>query len=67
MQYSLVSEDAFTELVILREKVAAVLDCIIDELNPHDQTLTYIASDYLSAMRETIQAMQKNMVTAPVA
>ena len=69
MEYSLVSEDAFIELSILREKIAVAINCIIydDGTGAHGQTLSYIAGDYLSEMRETIEAMQKNMVTAPVA
>jgi hypothetical protein len=69
MLYSMVSEDAFVELSILREKAAVALECIIhdDATCAHGQTLSYIASDYLSEMRETIQAMQKNMVTVPAA
>ena len=57
------TEDALTELSILRQKIEVVLACIIDDApNARDQTLTYIASDYLSAMGETIQAMQENPV-----
>ena len=54
-----ITEDALTELSILRQKIAVVLDCIIGDANAHDQTLTYIANDYLSAMGETIQAMRQ--------
>ncbi|MDR2688023.1 MAG: hypothetical protein LBB75_09740 [Oscillospiraceae bacterium] len=59
MLYSLVSEDAFIELSILREKAAVAINCTMDELSPRDQTLAYIASDYLSAMGKTIRDMQK--------
>jgi len=31
----------------------------------HIQTLAGIAGDYLSAMRETIQAMQESRIAAP--
>ena len=55
-----ITEDALTELSILRQKIEVVLDCIIGGANTHDQTLTYIAGDYLSAMGETIRAMQEN-------
>ena len=57
----LVTEDALEELSCLREKVAVVLSCIIDDLNAREQTLTYIASDYLGEMGEVIQAMEKGM------
>ena len=59
-----VTEDALDELCCLREKAEVALTCVID--NAEDrcvQTLTYIASDYLSAMGETIRAMQENSVT----
>ena len=59
-----ITEDALTELSCLREKIEVVLDCIIDDApNARDQTLTYIATDYLSAMRETIQTMQESKRT----
>ena len=69
MLYCLVPEEAFVELSILQEKAAVALDCIIcdDGTCARGQTLSYIAGDYLSEMRETIQAMQKNMLTAPAA
>ena len=57
-----ITEDALTELSILRSKIEVVLDCIVGNANAHDQTLTYIAGDYLSAMGETIQAMQKSQL-----
>jgi len=52
-----ITEDALTELSIMREKIVVVLDCIIGNANAHDQTLTYIANDYLITMGEMIQAM----------
>ena len=69
MVYSLVSEDALVELSILREKAATAIDCIIydDATCARGQTLSYIAGDYLSEMRETIEAMQKNMAAVPAA
>jgi len=54
-----ITEDALTELNILRTKIAVVLECIIGDANAHDQTLTYIANDYLTAMGEMIQTMLK--------
>ena len=56
-------EDTLTELSILRSKVAAVLDCIVDNANAREQTLTCIASDYLTEMDKMIQAMQKSTFT----
>ena len=53
-----VTEDALEELGILREKIKIVLECIIDDApNARDQTLTYIATDYLGEMGKMIQAM----------
>jgi len=52
-----VTEDALTELSILRSKIEAVLDCIVGGANTHDQTLTDIANDYLGEMGEMLQAM----------
>jgi len=54
-----ITEDALTELSIVRGKIEVVLDCIIGTANAHDQTLTYIATDYLTTMGEMIQAMQE--------
>jgi len=63
MIYSMVTDDAFTELSILREKASVALGCIRDDAKcPRDQTLTYIAGDYLSAMGEMIQIMQENRI-----
>jgi len=68
MLYCLVSDDAFLELFILLEKAGAALDCIAEDMNSsRDKTLSCIASDYITEMGETIQAMQKNMVAAPAA
>jgi len=68
MLYCLVSDDAFLELFILLEKAGAALDCITEDLScSRDKTLSCIASDYVTAMGETIQAMQKNMVILPAA
>ena len=66
MIYSMVSEDAFVELSILREKAAAVLSCITEvSKRAQEQTLADIASDYIHAIGETIQALQENRVTVP--
>jgi len=54
-----ITEDALTELSIIRDKIVVVLDCIIGNANAHDRTLTCIANDYLATMGEMIQAMQK--------
>jgi len=54
-----ITEDALTELNIIRTKIEVVLECIIGNANAHDQTLTCIANDYLIAMGEKIQAMLK--------
>jgi hypothetical protein len=60
------TEDAFTELTVLREKAEAVLRCIIEDPQcARHQTLTYIASDYLFAMGEMIRAMQDRKITVP--
>jgi len=53
-----IPEDALTELSILRDKIAVVLNCIIGNANAHDQTLLYIANDYLDEMGKMIQAMR---------
>ena len=67
MLYCLVSDMAFLELGVLLEKAGAALDCITEDINcSRDKTLSYIASDYITEMGETIQVMQKNIVTAPV-
>jgi hypothetical protein len=66
MAFNPITEDAFTELTVLREKAEAVLRCIIEDPQcARHQTLTYIASDYLFAMGEMIRAMQESRLTAP--
>ena len=66
MVYSLVSADAFVELSILQEKAEAAIRCIRDSSKcQRAQTLADIANDYLSAIGETVQAMQRSRVTAP--
>ena len=61
------TEDALSELNTLRDKAEAVLNCIIDDpACARQQTLTYIASDYLFAMGEMIRAMQGSKITAPL-
>ena len=52
-----VTEDELTELSILREKIEVVLECIIGDANAREQTLTYIANDYLGEMGKMIRAM----------
>ena len=64
MAPNLITEEALTELSIRREKIGVVLDCIVGNANRHDQTLTYIASDYLVIMGEMIQAMRKEIIQA---
>ena len=66
MLYSLVSDDAFLELFVLLEKAGAALDCITDNMNcSRDKTLSCIASDYVAAMGETLQAIQESGIVAP--
>ena len=63
MLYHLVSDDAFLDLSILQEKATAALRYIENETNsPRVQTLADIASDYISAMDNIIEAMQKSPV-----
>jgi len=57
-----ITEDTLTELSILRKKIEVVLACVIGDANAHDQTLTYIANDYLLAMGEMIRAMQESRI-----
>jgi len=52
-----ITEDALNELNILRRKIEIVLDCTIDDTNARAQTLINIATDYLTAMGEMLQAM----------
>ena len=66
MQLNLETDDAFEELNILRSKAEAALYYVIDEINcPRAQTLTYVATDYLSAMGKQIHAMQESGIKAP--
>jgi hypothetical protein len=66
MVYHLVSADAFAELGILEEKAEAALRCIKDDSKcQRAQTLADIANDYLSAMHEMIEAMQKSGCAIP--
>ena len=53
------TEDALEELNIVRSKIKVVLDCVIDNADARDQTLTYIATDYLATIGEMIQAMRE--------
>ena len=65
MMFHLVAEEAFVELSISREKIEAALSCISEEAAcARIQILAYIAKDYLSAMRETMQLMQENVIAA---
>jgi len=57
-----ITEDTLTDLGILREKIAVVLDCVIDETDARNQTLTYIATDYLAAMGTQLRAMQESIM-----
>ena len=58
-------DDPLEELSCLREKAAVALGCIfVNEEIRCIQTLTCIASDYLSAMGKTLQAMQESQFTA---
>ena len=67
MTFSLVSADAFVELSILQEKAEAALHCIMGESKcQRAQTLADIANDYLFAMGEMTQAMQKSRMTIPL-
>jgi len=59
-----ITEDALTELSILREKIKVVLDCVIDEADARNQTLTYIATDYLAKMGSQLRTMQENLLRA---
>ena len=57
-----ITEDALTDLSILRKKVEVVLDCVIDEADARNQTLTYIATDYLAMMGSQLRAMQESIM-----
>ena len=66
MFYSLVSDEAFLELGVLQEKIGAALNCISDDEEGRSaQTLALIAGDYLSAMDNVIEIMQKTRFTLP--
>ena len=59
MLYNPSAEDGFTELSILREKAQTALSCIIDNAaHAQEQTLAYIANDYLCAMQKMIHALR---------
>ena len=57
-----ITEDALTDLSILRKKIAVVLDCVIDETDARNQTLTYIATDYLAMMGTQLRTMQEDLL-----
>jgi hypothetical protein len=59
-----ITEDDLNELNIARKKIEIVLNCLVGNANAHDQTLTYIASDYLVIMGDMIQAMQERKMQA---
>jgi len=66
MIYSVVSDEAFLELFVLLEKAEAVLSCITDDLDcSRDKTLSFIASDYIAEMGETMRTMQESGIAAP--
>jgi len=59
-------ETALAELNILRSKVEAVLHYIIDEPQcARQQTLIFIATDYLTEMGDRIGAMQECKIAVP--
>jgi len=58
-----ITEDDLNELNILRRKIEVVLDCTIDDANARNQTLTYIATDYLITMGEMLQVMLQAFFT----
>ena len=65
MSFDPITEDAFTELNILREKAEAVLYYAIEEPQcARQQTLNYIAGDF-SEMGEIIRVMQERKVAVP--
>ena len=59
---NIITEDSLTELSILRQKIAVVLDCVIDETDARNQTLTYIATDYLAKMGSQLRTMQEDLM-----
>ena len=65
MIYSMVSDFAFLELCVLKEKAKTALDCITDDAYVHLPTLAEIAGDYLSSMDKMIDTMQENRIAAP--
>jgi len=66
MESNSITEDALTELSILRHKIKVVLDCVIDETDARNQTLTYIATDYLDTMGTMLQVVQEGMRKVPL-
>ena len=66
MAYNPMDDDALEELSCLREKAEVALGCVIENAEGRcAQTLAYIAGDYLSAMRETIRAIQESERAIP--
>ena len=61
-----ITEDSLTELSILRQKAEVVLNCVIDDTDARNQTLTYIATDYLSTMGKLLRAMQESILRMPL-
>ena len=57
MEQNIITEETLTELSIIREKIEIVLNCIIENTNAREQTLSYIAVDYLARLREMIRAI----------
>ena len=52
-----ITKDALDELCILRSKAEVVIDCLIGDAHPREQTLAYIATDYLGEMKTMMQRM----------
>jgi len=52
-----ITEDALNELCVLRSKVEAVIGCLIGDAHAREQTLAYIAADYLGEMKTMMQRM----------
>jgi len=66
MIYGMVSDYAFLELCVLKEKAEAALKSIIEDAAcQRAQTLAEIAGDYLASMDKMIEAMQENKIAAP--
>ena len=57
-----ITEDALTDLSVLRQKIEVVLNCVIDDTDMRNQTLTYIATDYLAEMGKQLRAMQESIM-----